>query len=141
MPFFAFLHQLNIALFYYRDDHKQFEVSKNQTRKTLLPESDEEDITADEVVKETPMPEVGKERSFWMKQEVFAKKDEKKEKEDAKGFSFGFGVGSNEASGENNKIDEDETVIVREVMLCLNLMSYFLYCKSNVFFFLARVWI
>ena len=54
------------------------------------------------------MPEVGKERSYWMKQEVFAKgksgeaSNTDGEQENKSGFSFGFGNGeNNEASGED----------------------------------------
>ena len=95
-----------------RADHKQFEVTKGKAKKAFAPDSDDSDdnpAPSDQaVVKETPMPEVGKERSYWMKQEVFAKgksgeaSNTDGEQENKSGFSFGFGNGeNNEASGED----------------------------------------
>ena len=55
--------------------------------------------------KETPMPEVGKEKSYWLKEDVFAKAKSKTEDEQdaatgsSSGFSFGFGKSSSSGTG------------------------------------------
>lgn len=65
--------------------------------------------TSDQIVKETPMPDVGSERSYWMKQEIFAKKEDKTSEESkSSAFSFGFGA-SNEPSGRRIQLTHHVT--------------------------------
>ena len=48
---------------------------------------------------ETPMPEVGKEKEYWLKQELFSKEATSS---GPSGFSFGFGASTSNSSSSGN---------------------------------------